>query len=122
MVGSAGQRIPLSQVGTVDVRMEDTMLRRRDRTPTITVPATSPKDCNRRTFSTAVLKQLQPVIKKLPSGYRIEQAGSIEEAAKATTAMLPLFPIMIALTLLVIILQVRSIAAWSWCLPPVRLV
>lgn len=33
-------------------------------------------------------------------GYRIEQAGSIEESAKATKAMLPLFPIMLALTLL----------------------
>ncbi len=33
LVGAAGQRIPLSQVGEVDVRMEDPILRRRDRTP-----------------------------------------------------------------------------------------
>lgn len=111
LVGSAGQRIPLSQVGTVDVRMEDPMLRRRDRTPTITVRGDIAEELQPPDVSTAVLKQLQPVIKKLPSGYRIEQAGSIEEAAKATKAMLPLFPIMIALTLLIIILQVRSIAA-----------
>ncbi|ARO68391.1 MFS transporter [Xylella fastidiosa subsp. pauca] len=111
LVGSAGQRIPLSQVGTVDVRMEDPMLRRRDRTPTITVRGDIAEGLQPPDVSTAVLKQLQPVIKKLPSGYRIEQAGSIEEAAKATKAMLPLFPIMIALTLLIIILQVRSIAA-----------
>ena len=32
LVGAAGQRIPLSQVGEVDVRMEDPILRRRDRT------------------------------------------------------------------------------------------
>ncbi|ALR02396.1 efflux RND transporter permease subunit [Xylella fastidiosa] len=111
LVGSAGQRIPLSQVGTVDVRMEDPMLRRRDRTPTITVRGDIAEGLQPPDVSTAVLKQLQPLIKKLPSGYRIEQAGSIEEAAKSTAAMLPLFPIMIALTLLVIILQVRSIAA-----------
>ncbi len=111
LVGSAGQRIPLSQVGTVDVRMEDPMLRRRDRTPTITVRGDIAEELQPPDVSTAVLKQLQPVIKKLPSGYRIEQAGSIEEAAKATKAMLPLFLIMIALTLLIIILQVRSIAA-----------
>jgi len=48
---------------------------------------------------------------KLPGGYRIEQAGSIEESGKATQAMLPLFPIMLAITLLIIIFQVRSISA-----------
>ena len=37
LVGKAGQRIPLAQIGEVEVRMEDPLLRRRDRTPTITV-------------------------------------------------------------------------------------
>ncbi|WP_414499873.1 efflux RND transporter permease subunit [Zymobacter sp. IVIA_12111.31 C1] len=110
LVGSAGQRIPLSQVGTVEVRMEDPILRRRDRTPTITVRGDIAEGQQPPDVSTAVFKQLQTVIKTLPPGYQIEQAGSIEESAKATTAMLPLFPIMIAFTLLIIILQVRSIA------------
>ena len=37
LVGAAGQKLPLSQIGKVEVRMEDPILRRRDRTPTITV-------------------------------------------------------------------------------------
>ncbi len=111
LVGSTGQRIPLSQVGTVDVRMEDPVLRRRDRTPTITVRGDIAEGMQPPDVSSAVLKQLQPIVETLPAGYRIEQAGSIEESAKATKAMVPLFPIMIALTLLIIILQVRSIAA-----------
>ncbi|MET3150683.1 UNVERIFIED_ORG: multidrug efflux pump subunit AcrB [Stenotrophomonas geniculata] len=111
LVGSAGQRVPLSQVGTVEVRMEDPILRRRDRTPTITVRGDIAEGLQPPDVSTAVLKDLQPLIERLPAGYRIEQAGAIEESGKATTAMLPLFPIMIALTLLIIILQVRSIAA-----------
>ncbi|MEL4340487.1 efflux RND transporter permease subunit [Shewanella xiamenensis] len=111
LVGSAGQRIPLSQVGSVDVRMEDPILRRRDRTPTITVRGDIAEGLQPPDVSTAIMTQLQPIIENLPAGYRIEQAGAIEESAKATVAMLPLFPIMIALTLLIIILQVRSIAA-----------
>lgn len=111
LVGSQGQRIPLSQVGTAEVRMEDPILRRRDRTPTITVRGDIAEGLQPPDVSTAVLKELQPLIERLPTGYRIEQAGAIEESGKATTAMLPLFPIMIALTLLIIILQVRSIAA-----------
>jgi multidrug efflux pump subunit AcrB len=111
LVGSAGQRVPLSQVGEVDVRMEDPVLRRRDRMPTITVRGDIAESLQPPDVSTAMMKQLQPIITTLPDGYRIEQAGSIEESGKATKAMAPLFPIMIAMTLLIIILQVRSMSA-----------
>ena len=113
LVGAAGQRIPLSQVGTVDVRMEDPILRRRDRTPTITVRGDIAEGLQPPDVSSAVLKDLQPVIAKLPAGYRIEQGGSIEESGKANRAMAPIFPIMIALTLITIIFQVRSISAMT---------
>ncbi|MEE4403347.1 efflux RND transporter permease subunit [Enterobacter mori] len=111
LVGNAGQRIPLSQIGDVEVRMEDPLLRRRDRTPTITVRGDIDETLQPPDVSTAIMKQLQPIADSLPPGYRIEMAGSIEESGKATRAMLPLFPIMIALTLLIIILQVRSMSA-----------
>lgn len=110
LVGSSGQRIPLSQVGKVDVRMEDPILRRRDRTPTITVRGDIAEGLQPPDVSTAITQQLKPLMDKLPSGYRIVEAGSIEEAGKATVAMLPIFPIMLAATLLIIILQVRSIS------------
>ena len=110
LVGSAGQRIPLSQIGTVDVRMEDPILRRRDRTPTITVRSDIAEGLQPPDVSTAVWKDLQPIVANLPAGYRIEEGGSIEESGKANRALAPLFPIMIALTLLTIIFQVRSIS------------
>lgn len=111
LVGAAGQRIPLSQIGEVDVKMEDPILRRRDRTPIITVRGDIAENLQPPDVSMAILKQLQPIIDTLPAGYRIEQAGPIEESGKATQAMAPLFPIMIAITLLIIILQVRSMSA-----------
>jgi len=111
LAGAAGQRIPLSQIGKVDVRMEDPIMRRRDRLPTITVRGDIAEGLQPPDVSTAITRQLEPLVAKLPSGYRIEQAGSIEESGKATTAMVPLFPIMLAITLLIIIFQVRSISA-----------
>jgi multidrug efflux pump subunit AcrB len=113
LVGAVGQRIPLSQVGTVDVRMEDPIMRRRDRMPTITVRGDIAEGLQPPDVSAAVLKDLQPVIARLPTGYRIEQGGSIEESGKANRALVPLFPIMIALTLITIIFQVRSISAMT---------
>ncbi len=109
--------------------MEDPVLRRRDRTPTITVRGDIAESLQPPDVSTAIMKQLQPIIMTLPDGYRIEESGSIEESGKATAAMAPLFPIMIAMTLLIIILQVRSMSAMvmvfmtaplglvGWCRP-----
>jgi hypothetical protein len=50
--------------------------------------------------SAVMCKELRPIIAKLPAGYRIEQGGSIEESGKANRALAPLFPVMIALTLI----------------------
>ncbi len=76
LVGSSGQRIPLSQTGDVEIRMEDPVLRRRDRTPTITVRGDISDSMQPPDVSTTILKKLQPVIAKLPAGYRIEQGGA----------------------------------------------
>jgi multidrug efflux pump subunit AcrB len=111
LTGANGQRIPLSQVGKVDVRAEEPIMRRRDRMPTITVRGDIADGLQPPDVSAAISQQLQPVMDKLPGGYRIEQAGSIEESGKAMEAMLPLFPIMLAITLLIIIFQTRSISA-----------
>jgi multidrug efflux pump subunit AcrB len=113
LVGSAGQRVPLSQVGTVELRMEDPIIRRRDRTPTITVRGDVAEGLQPPDVSAAVLNELRPVIDRLPAGYRIEEAGITEESRKASNAILPLVPIMLALTLLIIILQVRSMSAMA---------
>jgi multidrug efflux pump subunit AcrB len=111
LAGADGQRIPLSQVGEVEVRMEEPIMRWRDRMPTITVRGDIAEGLQPPDVSTAITRQLQPIMEQLPSGYRIEQAGSIEESGKAMVAMLPLFPIMLAITLIILILQVRSISA-----------
>jgi multidrug efflux pump subunit AcrB len=111
LVGAAGQRIPLSQVGTVEIRPEEPVLRRRDRVPTITIRGDISEGLQPPDVSVAMEKALEPVVAALPSGYKLVTAGSIEEAGKANAALLPLFPIMLAFTLLIIVFQVRSIAS-----------
>ena len=110
VTGSEGQRIPLSQIGRIEVRMEEPVIRRRDRVPTITVRGDIAEGLQPPDVSTHITALLAPIVDTLPRGYRVTEAGSIEESGKAQTAMLPLFPIMIAITLLIIVLQVRSLA------------
>ena len=113
LAGADGQRIPLSQIGEVTVQMEEPVMRRRDRIPTITVRGDIADGLQPPDVSTLITQQLQTIRDSLPAGYRIDEAGSIEESGKAMVAMLPLFPIMLAITLLIIVLQTRSNSAMA---------
>src|SRR6266536_996772 len=108
-----GRQVQLDQVGHSEVRLEEPILKRRDRTPVITIRS----DINEATQPPEVSKQimtaLQPLIASLPAGYRIELGGSIEEATKANDALGKVFPAMIAAMLIVTMLQVRSFSTMA---------
>lgn len=108
---SAGHLIPLDQIGQLEVRAEDPLMKRRDRQPTITVQADIDERLQPPQVSQEIGASLQALIASLPAGYHIEAGGSIEEANKANTALLPVLPVMVLLTLAVIMVQVRSFAA-----------
>ncbi|WP_240663631.1 efflux RND transporter permease subunit [Sphingomonas sp. UV9] len=113
LTGSEGQRVPVSQLGKLEVRREDPILQRRDRRTTITVRGDIADGLQPPDISTAIFEKFQPIVKALPPSYRIAMAGSIEEAGKANAALAPIFPIMIVLMMIVIILQVRSLSAMA---------
>jgi multidrug efflux pump subunit AcrB len=106
-----GRLVPLSQVGKVEIREEDPILKRRDRTSTITVQSDNDDSVQPPQVTTEVWQSLQPIISKLPQGYRIEIGGNTEESVKANTALAKVFPIMLVCMLVVIIFQVRSFPA-----------
>lgn len=113
LMSRSGRQVPLDQVGRYEIRLEEPILKRRDRTPVITVradvnEATQPPEVSRQ-----VMKALQPLIASLPAGYRIEMAGNIEESIKANVALAKIFPVMIAAMLVVVILQVRSLSTMT---------
>jgi len=116
LVGDQGQHVPVAQIGRLEVRMEDPILRRRDRVPTITVRGDIAEGLQPPEVSMMIEKALAPLKAKLPAGYRIDTAGAIEEAGKANAALAAVFPIMIALMLTVIIFQVRSFSAMAMVL------
>jgi multidrug efflux pump subunit AcrB len=113
LISRDGRQIPLDQIGHSEIRLEEPILKRRDRVPVITVrsdinEATQPPEVSMQLMAT-----LQPLIASLPAGYRIEMGGSIEEAAKANAALATVFPVMIAVTLIVVMLQVRSFSTMA---------
>jgi multidrug efflux pump subunit AcrB len=106
-----GRSIPLSQIGKVEVREEDPILKRRDRVPVITVQCDIDEALQPPAVSAELTKSLQPIIDKLPDGYAITPGANMEDSGKANAALAAVFPIMIVCMLVVIILQVRSLSA-----------
>jgi multidrug efflux pump subunit AcrB len=103
-----GRPIPLDQIGHSEFRWEEPIMKRRDRTPTITIRSDINEATQPPEVSMQILKALGPLIASLPAGYRIETGGSIEEATKANVALAKIFPLMLAVMLIVIMIQVRS--------------
>ncbi len=111
LMNRLGKAIPLSQVGHIEIRPEEPILKRRDRAPTITVQSDIDESLQPPQVSQEIEKAIQPIIASLPEGYKIEMGANIEEAGKANRALAKVFPVMIVLMLTVIIVQVRSFSA-----------
>ena len=111
LTNSAGRLIPLSQVGRVEIRDEDPILKRRDRLPTITVQSELDDALEPPQVTAEITEAIQPIIARLPDGYKIEVGANVEESAKGNTALAKVFPLMIVCMLVVIIFQVRSLPA-----------
>lgn len=62
--------------------MEDPILRRRDRTPTITVRGDIANNLQPPDVSVAVMKQLQPIVDALPPGTELTWRVRLRNRAK----------------------------------------
>ncbi|HEX3661720.1 MAG TPA: efflux RND transporter permease subunit [Acidobacteriaceae bacterium] len=108
LTSTDGRLIPLSQIGKVEIREEYPYLRRRDRVPTITVQTDIDDTLQPPEAVAELMKKLQPVIARMPPGYKVEVGGPVEDAAKSNLALEAVFPAMLVCMLVVIMIQVRS--------------
>jgi multidrug efflux pump len=103
-----GRPVSLAGVARLVPEFEEPILLRRDRTPTITVRADIVHGVQPPDVTAEILRELRGLRSRLPAGYAITAAGSVEESGKANAALAPIFPVMIALMLTVIMFQTRS--------------
>jgi multidrug efflux pump subunit AcrB len=106
---AGGGSVPLAQVARVSLELEDGIRWRRDRLPTITVRAALPDSVQPPDVSAALMKQLQPLIARLPAGYSIEAGGAIEESAKSQASINAKMPLMAIAWLLLLMIQLQHV-------------
>jgi multidrug efflux pump len=100
--------VPLSQVARVRYELEEPVLWRRNRDMAITVRA-DVKDGEQGVSATqSIVPQLKDIQAKLPSGYRIDLGGAVEESDKANKALAAVFPVMLITILAILMLQLQS--------------
>ncbi|GFZ66826.1 ACR family transporter [Pseudomonas amygdali pv. eriobotryae] len=109
IVTQAGTSIPLLAFATVGYELEQPLVWRRDRMPTITV-----KGAVRDAIQpTDLVKQLQPEIDKfaagLPVGYKVATGGTVEESSKAQGPIASVAPLMLFLMATFLMIQLHSI-------------
>jgi multidrug efflux pump len=110
IVASSGRHIPLAQVAKLVPVLEEGLIWRRDRLPTITVRADVVGSLQPQAASAQIDQQLATLKAKLPPGFRIETGGSTEESAKGENSIKAVVPLMIVGVITLLMIQLQSIS------------
>jgi multidrug efflux pump subunit AcrB len=103
-----GVPVPVSQIARIERGFEDAILWRRARDLVMTVRGDIRDGVQAPDVARSIWADLATLRAKLPVGYRLELGGSIEESAKANTALFAIVPAMIVVMLLILMLQLQS--------------
>jgi multidrug efflux pump subunit AcrB len=103
-----GTSVPLAAIANFRYELEQPVVYRRSRIPTITVAA----GIIDKTMPDTIVKDLAPAIKtfadKLPSGYQIQIAGTVEESGKSQGPIAAVVPLMLFVMATILMIQLQS--------------
>jgi multidrug efflux pump len=104
----AGKAVPITQVAEIRHELEDGIVWRRNRLPTITVRADVKGDAQGPDVARRISPRLDPLRAPLPLGYRIELGGAIEDSMKGQKSIAAGVPLLLIVVLTLLMLQLRS--------------
>ncbi len=110
IVSASGRHIPLAQVARLVPVLEEGLIWRRDRLPTITIRADIVGSMQPQTASLQMEQQLSEMRATLPPGFRIETGGAIEESAKGENSIKAVMPLMVVGVITLLMIQLQSIS------------
>ena len=105
-----GRHVPLAQVAKLVPVLEEAVIWRRNRQPTMTVLADMADNTQAATVAGQLNVQLETMRAKLPADYHIDMGGSVEESAKGQTAIMAVMPLMLLGVITLLMIQLQSIS------------
>lgn len=107
---AGGRHVPLAQLAKLVPVLEEGVVWRRNRLPTMIVRADMADSTQPATASEQLNAQLDAVRAKLPIGFHIEMGGSIEESGKSSNAIAAVMPLMLVGVITLLMVQLQSIS------------
>ena len=104
-----GRFVPLSQIATLTPELEEGLIWRRDRLPTITVRCDLHEGIQAPTVSAAIDPKLAEIRASLPPGYRIAIGGTAEKSGSAEQSIRAVFPLAIVVVVTLLMIQLQSV-------------
>ena len=104
----SGRTVPLATVATVRQVMEEPIIRRYSRVPTLSVRSDIVEGVQAPDVANQIDPQLAAIRAKLPPGYYIEAGGAYEENTKAQGSIIAGVPLMLFVWLALLMLQLQS--------------
>jgi multidrug efflux pump len=104
----SGQFVPLSQIATLHLASEDSILWRRNRIPTITVQADITSGAEANDVESDLWSKITPLAAALPAGYHIEIGGSLESSQKSQKTISAVMPAVIVIVLFLLMIQLQD--------------
>ena len=104
----AGKPVPITQIADIRHELEEGVVWRRNRLPTITVRSDVRGDAQGPDVAARVDPKLGAIRANLPLGYRIELGGAIEDSARGQKSIAAGVPLMLVTILTLLMLQLKS--------------
>jgi len=104
-----GKPVPITQLADVRYELEEGVVWRRNRLPTITVRSDVRGDAQGPDVANRIDPKLAPIRAALPLGYRIELGGAIEDSARGQQSIAAGVPLLVVTVLTLLMIQLRSL-------------
>lgn len=105
---SSGNSVPLSAVAKFRYELEQPLIARRDRIPTITVKAAVIGSTQPATIVEQLKPEVEAFAEALPAGYSIEVGGSVESSAESQGPIVAVAPLMLFAMATILMIQLQS--------------
>jgi multidrug efflux pump len=107
---ASGRYVPLAQVAKISYELEEGLVWRRNRLPTITVMSDIRDGTQAPVVSAQIDAELAALRESLPAGLRIEMGGATEESEKGESSIKAVMPLMLAGVITLLMIQLQSMS------------
>ncbi|HRD88068.1 MAG: efflux RND transporter permease subunit, partial [Candidatus Accumulibacter sp.] len=105
----SGRYVPLAQLAKISYELEEPVIARRNRLPTVTVRADIRDGMQAPAVTARIDPLLDPLRERLPPGFRIEAGGATEESAKGENSIKAVMPLMLVSVITLLMIQLQNV-------------